>query len=88
MMLKVPIAHVLVSLLVLHLAADSSETVATTFAANLPPHPKIACDGACAVRCSKSSRPNLCHRACGTCCSRCNCVPPDTFNDYNGCPLL
>ncbi|KAB2628240.1 gibberellin-regulated protein 11-like [Pyrus ussuriensis x Pyrus communis] len=87
MMLKVPIAHVLVSLLVLHLAADSNETgdafqVATTFAANPPPQPKIAC----VVRCSKSLRPNLCHRACGTCCTRCNCVPPDTFNNYDVCP--
>ncbi|CAA6661577.1 unnamed protein product [Spirodela intermedia] len=36
------------------------------------------CARACAGRCRLSSRPNLCKRACGTCCSRCNCVPPGT----------
>nr|AEX55233.1 cold-regulated gibberellin-regulated protein 1 LTCOR12 [Allium sativum] len=44
------------------------------------------CGGLCAVRCSKSSRPNLCKRACGTCCARCNCVPPGTYGNYNTCP--
>ncbi|ONK64268.1 uncharacterized protein A4U43_C07F23870 [Asparagus officinalis] len=46
----------------------------------------IDCKGLCAVRCSKSSRPNLCHRACGTCCFRCNCVPPGTYGNYDSCP--
>ncbi|TYJ34894.1 hypothetical protein E1A91_A05G199400v1 [Gossypium mustelinum] len=41
---------------------------------------------ACAERCKLSSRPNLCKRACGTCCSRCNCVPPGTYDNYDVCP--
>ncbi|XVF73906.1 hypothetical protein PTKIN_Ptkin13bG0018400 [Pterospermum kingtungense] len=47
---------------------------------------KIDCDGACDVRCKLSSRPNLCKRACGTCCARCNCVPPGTSGNYDECP--
>ncbi|KAL5725278.1 Gibberellin-regulated protein 14 [Ranunculus cassubicifolius] len=39
---------------------------------------KINCGRLCAVRCSRHSRPNVCTRACGTCCARCNCVPPGT----------
>ncbi|KAE8659855.1 Snakin-2 [Hibiscus syriacus] len=47
---------------------------------------KIDCGKACAERCKLSSRPNLCKRACGTCCSRCSCVPPGTYNNYDACP--
>ncbi|XWS24482.1 hypothetical protein CRYUN_Cryun28dG0106300 [Craigia yunnanensis] len=47
---------------------------------------KIDCDGACDLRCKLSSRPNLCKRACGTCCARCNCVPPGTSGNYDVCP--
>ncbi|KAJ6931525.1 hypothetical protein NC652_014886 [Populus alba x Populus x berolinensis] len=50
------------------------------------PAPQIDCASACAVRCQLSSRPNLCHRACGTCCDRCNCVPPGTSGNYDVCP--
>ncbi|XP_034931619.1 gibberellin-regulated protein 11 [Populus alba] len=50
------------------------------------PSPQIDCASACAVRCQLSSRPNLCHRACGTCCDRCNCVPPGTSGNYDVCP--
>nr|GFA62565.1 hypothetical protein [Tanacetum cinerariifolium] len=39
---------------------------------------KINCGSACKARCKLSSRPNLCHRSCGTCCARCSCVPPGT----------
>jgi hypothetical protein len=46
----------------------------------------VDCASACAVRCQLSSRPNLCHRACGTCCARCNCVPPGTSGNYDVCP--
>ncbi|CAK7346212.1 unnamed protein product [Dovyalis caffra] len=48
--------------------------------------PQIDCASACAARCQLSSRPNLCHRACGTCCARCNCVPPGTSGNYDVCP--
>ncbi|KAG8632344.1 gibberellin-regulated protein 11 isoform X1 [Manihot esculenta] len=47
---------------------------------------QIDCDGACAARCQLSSRPHLCKRACGTCCARCNCVPPGTSGNYDACP--
>ncbi|XP_019709820.1 gibberellin-regulated protein 1 isoform X1 [Elaeis guineensis] len=46
----------------------------------------INCGEACDGRCRLSSRPNLCKRACGTCCSRCNCVPPGTYGNYEACP--
>ncbi|KAK9276160.1 hypothetical protein L1049_005691 [Liquidambar formosana] len=32
------------------------------------------CGGLCKVRCSLHSRPNVCTRACGTCCVRCKCT--------------
>ncbi|KAI4366318.1 hypothetical protein MLD38_022206 [Melastoma candidum] len=51
-----------------------------------PPTPPIDCVQACGTRCSLSSRPNLCHRACGTCCGRCGCVPPGTSGNYDVCP--
>ncbi|KAI3745908.1 hypothetical protein L6452_08319 [Arctium lappa] len=47
---------------------------------------KINCGAACKARCRLSSRPNLCHRACGTCCARCNCVPPGTAGNQKVCP--
>ncbi|KAG2324312.1 hypothetical protein Bca52824_007040 [Brassica carinata] len=46
---------------------------------------KIDCGSACIARCKLSSRPNLCHRACGTCCARCNCVPPSTYGNHDKC---
>ncbi|CAN4107401.1 unnamed protein product [Withania somnifera] len=47
---------------------------------------KIDCGGACDARCRLSSRPRLCKRACGTCCARCNCVPPGTSGNHQTCP--
>ncbi|XP_022858014.1 gibberellin-regulated protein 11-like, partial [Olea europaea var. sylvestris] len=44
------------------------------------------CGKECGRRCQLSSRPNLCHRACGTCCKRCNCVPPGTAGNQDVCP--
>ncbi|KAI9201123.1 hypothetical protein LWI28_018561 [Acer negundo] len=49
-------------------------------------HQKIDCDAACGGRCELSSRPRLCKRACGTCCARCDCVPPGTSGNYDACP--
>ncbi|XP_042487726.1 gibberellin-regulated protein 9 [Macadamia integrifolia] len=49
-------------------------------------HPKINCHFACSRRCRKSSRKNVCTRACGTCCMRCKCVPPGTFGNKGFCP--
>ncbi|KAI3765743.1 hypothetical protein L2E82_15785 [Cichorium intybus] len=45
----------------------------------------IDCGGACAERCKLSKRPNLCKRSCGSCCGRCNCVPPGTSGNYESC---
>ncbi|CAL9041667.1 gibberellin-regulated protein 3-like [Musa acuminata AAA Group] len=50
-----------------------------------PPVPVIDCAGLCGVRCSRHSRPNLCKRACGTCCFRCKCVPPGTSGNREMC---
>ncbi|XP_049935186.1 snakin-2-like isoform X1 [Nymphaea colorata] len=45
----------------------------------------IDCDGLCAERCKVHSRPNVCTRACGTCCVRCRCVPPGTWGNKELC---
>ncbi|XVF62184.1 hypothetical protein PTKIN_Ptkin08bG0196700 [Pterospermum kingtungense] len=53
-------------------------------------NPKLAlsydCGVACQGRCKLSKRPNLCKRACGSCCSKCNCVPPGTAGNREQCP--
>ena len=43
------------------------------------------CGGLCKSRCSAHSRPNVCTRACGTCCVRCKCVPPGTSGNRELC---
>ncbi|KAK4429880.1 Snakin-2 [Sesamum alatum] len=45
----------------------------------------LDCGGLCKVRCSQHSRPNVCTRACGTCCARCKCVPPGTSGNRELC---
>ncbi|KAK9117039.1 hypothetical protein Sjap_015986 [Stephania japonica] len=45
----------------------------------------IDCGGLCGVRCGAHSRPNVCMRACGTCCARCGCVPPGTYGNREMC---
>ncbi|CAK9148286.1 unnamed protein product [Ilex paraguariensis] len=84
---KFLIASLLLSLLVLHSVEAGFMELRTTItgAKNTPPK-KIDCGGACVARCRLSSRPNLCKRACGTCCARCNCVPPGTSGNLNVCP--
>ncbi|GKV22811.1 hypothetical protein SLEP1_g32634 [Rubroshorea leprosula] len=47
--------------------------------------PFVDCGRLCKVRCSLHSRPNVCTRACGTCCARCNCVPPGTSGNREVC---
>ncbi|XP_074304460.1 snakin-2-like [Silene latifolia] len=51
-----------------------------------PASGKVECGLACIARCCKSGRPNLCQRACGSCCGKCNCVPPGTSGNYHVCP--
>ncbi|KAK9095949.1 hypothetical protein Sjap_021446 [Stephania japonica] len=48
--------------------------------------PKINCEFACARRCRESSRVKVCARACGSCCERCQCVPPGTYGNKAACP--
>ncbi|KAL1808331.1 hypothetical protein ACET3Z_025321 [Daucus carota] len=47
--------------------------------------PYVDCQGLCKVRCGAHSRPNVCTRACGTCCARCKCVPPGTYGNRQAC---
>ncbi|CAL0330954.1 unnamed protein product [Lupinus luteus] len=47
--------------------------------------PFVDCGASCRIRCSLHSRPNRCNRACGTCCSRCKCVPPGTSGNREIC---
>ncbi|XP_042507579.1 gibberellin-regulated protein 1-like [Macadamia integrifolia] len=54
--------------------------------AQSPLSPTIDCAAACATRCGESKRPNLCKRSCGSCCFRCQCVPPGTSGNYEACP--
>ncbi|XP_061355818.1 gibberellin-regulated protein 11-like [Gastrolobium bilobum] len=73
----------LASLLLLHFVDADQPAYAPTQGTVLP---QIDCNGACAARCRLSSRPNLCQRACGSCCRRCNCVPPGTAGNEDVCP--
>ncbi|KAJ9674976.1 hypothetical protein PVL29_024092 [Vitis rotundifolia] len=79
---KALIASLLISLLVYQIA----EAATTSGDEGSPPTEKMDCGAACSARCRLSSRPNLCKRACGTCCSRCNCVPPGTSGNQETCP--
>ncbi|KAL9445868.1 hypothetical protein AB3S75_013702 [Citrus x aurantiifolia] len=74
--------------LVIHVfqLAQSDDLMVIKSVAESPMVQKIDCDGACAARCRLSSRPRLCKRACGTCCARCDCVPPGTSGNYDACP--
>ncbi|XP_010536389.1 PREDICTED: gibberellin-regulated protein 1-like isoform X2 [Tarenaya hassleriana] len=78
---KVLLASLLISLLVLHLV--QADVASSKSPYDYPK--KIDCGSACFTRCKLSSRPRLCHRACGTCCKRCNCVPPGTAGNYEKC---
>ncbi|KAF5740857.1 gibberellin-regulated protein 1-like [Tripterygium wilfordii] len=81
---KTLIASLLI-LLSLTFLADCFQMVITDEVQE-PQLQEIDCDSACDVRCRLSSRPNLCKRACGTCCARCKCVPPGTYGHYDTCP--
>ncbi|XP_027332579.1 gibberellin-regulated protein 11-like [Abrus precatorius] len=85
---KTLFASILISLLILHLVESDTKIISTMVESESPSPlpPKIDCDGACNRRCELSSRPNLCNRACGTCCERCNCVPSGTSGNYEECP--
>ncbi|KAL9263958.1 Snakin-2-like protein [Drosera capensis] len=82
-----PIALFLLILMIIHLvqAADPTATV-DGYGSGSIRGPKIDCGTACLARCRLASRQNMCHRACGTCCARCNCVPPGTSGNTDVCP--
>ncbi|KAE8729266.1 Snakin-2 [Hibiscus syriacus] len=73
-------------LLLLHFADSSDPMVIKNTVQHSMTDEEIDCDEACGERCKLSSRPNLCKRACGTCCNRCHCVPPGTSGNYDVCP--
>ncbi|XP_030453294.1 snakin-2-like [Syzygium oleosum] len=82
---KVLIASILLCLLLLSLAEAADQTESTKVAGSSDSG-KIDCDAACAARCQLASRQRLCHRACGTCCARCSCVPSGTSGNTDVCP--
>ncbi|XP_054813067.1 snakin-2-like [Prosopis cineraria] len=81
---KLLLASFLVSLLLLHNLAHAHQTEQESITSSL--YQQIDCKGGCSARCRLSSRPRLCQRACGTCCRRCNCVPPGTAGNQEMCP--
>ncbi|KAB1203659.1 Snakin-2 [Morella rubra] len=81
---KALIASIFISLLVIHLAEADQMGNENAAQDSLPK--KMDCGAACAARCRLASRQHLCKRACGTCCSRCNCVPPGTSGNQDVCP--
>ncbi|KAK7382952.1 hypothetical protein VNO78_28616 [Psophocarpus tetragonolobus] len=82
---KLLLPFLLTSLLLFHLLhAQAQQSADAQTQGSLPQ--QIDCKGACAARCRLSSRPRLCQRACGTCCNRCNCVPPGTAGNQEVCP--
>ncbi|XP_039172169.1 gibberellin-regulated protein 1-like isoform X1 [Eucalyptus grandis] len=86
---KLAIASLLIvaSLLLLQVAAaDVQDSQAKGDVAEKTLLKKMDCGGACSARCRLSSRPRLCQRACGTCCARCDCVPPGTSGNLDACP--
>ncbi|KAL8135681.1 gibberellin-regulated protein 1 [Apium graveolens] len=74
----------MISLIILMQVVHGDEMTITSTGRSLLE--KIDCGAKCAERCKLSGRPNLCHRACGTCCERCSCVPPGTYGNYDVCP--
>ncbi|GAB4852519.1 Snakin-2 [Ancistrocladus abbreviatus] len=81
---KAVIASVLLSLLFLHLV--QADEMVDGYGSEVSSVGKINCGAACAARCRLASRHKMCIRACGTCCARCNCVPPGTSGNQKDCP--
>ncbi|XVF62185.1 hypothetical protein PTKIN_Ptkin08bG0196700 [Pterospermum kingtungense] len=83
---KMVASLVLASILLFHLT-QADELMSFDGAPSPSPQaPTIDCGVACQGRCKLSKRPNLCKRACGSCCSKCNCVPPGTAGNREQCP--
>ncbi|XP_060173499.1 gibberellin-regulated protein 1-like [Lycium barbarum] len=78
-------AMVFISLLLVQLV-EADNQVVNTHATESSYTPKLDCGAACEARCRLASRQKMCKRACGTCCARCNCVPPGTSGNQELCP--
>ncbi|KAG5018221.1 hypothetical protein AAZX31_06G022800 [Glycine max] len=81
---KLLVASLLVSFVLFHLVDADDQSAHAQTQGSLVQH--IDCNAACAARCRLASRQRMCHRACGTCCRRCNCVPPGTSGNQEVCP--
>ncbi|XP_020579408.1 gibberellin-regulated protein 11-like [Phalaenopsis equestris] len=86
---KAFLGWICLAFVILHLADGGEENGGSKLVDSTQPSSllaKIDCNGECSRRCQLSSRQNLCKRACGTCCVRCNCVPPGTSGNEELCP--
>ncbi|XP_048130051.1 snakin-2-like [Rhodamnia argentea] len=77
---------IVASLLLLQVAPADLQDSGTGDVAEKTLLKRMDCGGACSARCELSSRPRLCQRACGTCCVRCNCIPPGISGNLDTCP--
>ncbi|KAI6688350.1 hypothetical protein NL676_025178 [Syzygium grande] len=73
-------------LLLLVAAADVQDSQAKREVEEKTLLKRMDCGGACAMRCKLSSRPRLCQRACGTCCTRCSCILLGSSGNLDSCP--
>ncbi|XP_057494175.1 gibberellin-regulated protein 11-like [Actinidia eriantha] len=78
-------ANLIVSLQVSSDAKTGDHQTQVVRGANRRLLPLLDCGALCKDRCSLHSRPNVCTRACGTCCFRCKCVPPGTSGNKEVC---
>ncbi|KAK2355568.1 gibberellin-regulated protein [Trifolium repens] len=79
------VLSLLFSLVLFHIV-EAHQIMSMYGATSTSPLPQtIDCKVACEGRCKVSSRPNLCKRACGSCCTACNCVPPGTAGNFDSC---
>ncbi|KAF5198468.1 Gibberellin-regulated family protein [Thalictrum thalictroides] len=76
---------ILTLLMVLLFCIAETEAIVVRTGIASRPIGQAECDKLCAVRCSLHSRPNVCTRACGTCCMKCKCVPPGTSGNRGKC---
>ncbi|TKY57632.1 Gibberellin-regulated protein 11 [Spatholobus suberectus] len=88
---KALLTSILISLVIVNLVESDTMVIRNMVEGPIGPSsspPKIDCDAECKRMCELSSRQNLCKRACGTCCDRCNCVPSGTYGHYEECPCF
>ncbi|GFP96160.1 snakin-2 [Phtheirospermum japonicum] len=79
------LSALLIFCLIVQVSSDLETENEVVKGANRRLLPYMDCGGLCKARCSLHSRPNVCSRACGTCCVRCKCVPPGTSGNRELC---